>query len=189
MARDGVAVDQQNPLVLADLQQRRDVDGDCGLSDSALGVEDDDDLAPSGIHLVDFHREVRVQHFAIARLAYVLHGGFGPDEHGLDAPAERFGRVGASEVLVVGARTPAQTHSIEGSRCYDHQRWDVAVLIVQQRIHLEGPVEVVLAVEDRYADVVPGVQQCLELVSRLHLDRRVAGLRKLRAYSGKLRGR
>jgi hypothetical protein len=116
----------------------------------------------------------------------VFNRDFGPDEHRLDPPPQRLGRIGAGEVLVVDACLAGQAHSIEGPRGDHHQGRDVPVLVVEQGVHLQGPVEFVLAVEDGYADVPAIVQQLLEFVGGLDLDRLIAGLGELRAYSGVL---
>jgi hypothetical protein len=108
----------------------------------------------------------------------VLDRDLRPDEHGLYSPPERLGRVGASEVLVVDAASPGQAHAIEGAGGHDHQRRDVAILVVEQRIHLKRSVEVVLAVQDGDADVAAPVQQRFEVVGGLDLDRLIAGLER-----------
>ena len=79
-----------------------------------------------------------------------------------------------------------QAHTVKGTSRHDHQRRDVAIVVVEQRVHLQRAIEVVLAVENGDSDVVPGVQQLLEVVCSLDLDRLVSGLGKLSADSGKL---
>jgi type IV secretory pathway TrbF-like protein len=55
---------------------------------------------------------------------------------------------------------------------------------MKQRIHLERAVEVVLAIKDGDANVVALVEEFLKNFRSLDLDRLVATLRQLRAYSG-----
>ena len=100
MAGDGIAVDEKDLLALPHLQCRAQVDRDGGLADSALGVEDDNDLAAIGavtaravVH--DRHGAfqtgdvVTAHHRQIRRPVggHALHS----DEHRLDSPPQRLG--------------------------------------------------------------------------------------------------
>ncbi len=57
---------------------------------------------------------------------------------------------------------------------------------MEEGVHLEGPIEVVLTVEDGHADVLAPAQQLLEFVRRLDRYRLVASLGELCAHSDKL---
>jgi hypothetical protein len=87
----------------------------------------------------------------------------------------------------VGATGKA--HPIEGTSRHYHKRRDVAALLVKEGVHLERSVEVVLAVEDRDADIVALVQQGFQTLGGLDLDRLIAGLSQLRTDGDKLRVR
>jgi citrate lyase synthetase len=92
----------------------------------------------------------------------------------------------AREVLVVDPRLAGQAHTIESSGRDHHQGGDVAILFVEQRVHLERPVEVVLTVENGHADVAALGQQDLEVLRCLDVDGVISGLGKLRADCGEL---
>jgi hypothetical protein len=57
---------------------------------------------------------------------------------------------------------------------------------VEEGVHLERPVEVVLAVQDGYADIAAGVEERFEVVGARDWDRLVASLSQLRVDSERL---
>ena len=189
MSGDRVAVDEKDALTLTDLQHRGNVDRDRRLADAALGIEDDDDLA-AAIVLIDLGDALGFEHAALRfdhPAAHVVGRHFCADEHRFDAPAQGFGGVGAGEVLVADPGSARQTHPVQGAGSHDHQSRDVASLIVEQAVHLDRAVEVVLAVEDGHAHVPTPVQQFLQLLGSVDLYDFVARLSQLCADRDELR--
>ena len=182
MPGDGVAVDEQHALTLADLKHRGNVDRDRRLAHAALGVEHDDDLAAAGVGVVHRRSIVGIDDTA----GGIVGGDLGANEHRLDPPAQRLGGVGAGEILVADAGSSRQPHPVEGSGRHDHQRRDVAALIVEESVHLDRPIEVVLPVQDGNADVVALDEKDRELFGGVDRDRVVAGLHQLRADGSQL---
>ena len=115
MAGDGIGVDEEDPLVLAQLEGSREIGCDRRLADAALRIEYGNDgraarpvaeVDPGGLE---------------DRPAAVV-DGLGADAHGLDAPAQRFGRVRPGEVLVVdGGLRHVRRQAIHGTRRNNHQ--------------------------------------------------------------------
>jgi hypothetical protein len=50
---------------------------------------------------------------------------------------------------------------------------------VEERVHLQRPIEVVFAIEDGYADVAARIEEGFELVGARNPDRLVASLSQL----------
>ena len=152
---DRVRVDQQDALPAGD-QDGGEVGGDRGLAHAALGVEHGDQLAPpapvAGLELA-----------LEDRAAAVVHGDRA-DAHRLDAPADRFGGVGARQVLVVVVARRRPVDVVE-RRGIDHEeRRDVPALLMEQRPRVGPPVGLPIRVHDRNRHVPPDGQEDRQLV-------------------------
>ena len=97
--------------------------------------------------------------------------GVGPDEHGLDAPAERLGRVGPGEVLVVERGLgDGRGQPVERAGRDDHEGRDRPPVLVEQGVVLERGPEVALPVEDGHRDIGARVEEGFHLVGRVDRD-------------------
>ena len=170
MAGHGVGVDEQDALPAPDLEGGGQVHGDRGLADAALRVEHGHDRRPLGAAAGRADALVRLDD-----RAFPVVDGLGSDEHRLDPPAERFGRVGPGEVLVVQAGLADLTGQLlERPRRNDHEGRDVPAVLVEERIELDRLVEVALAVEHREGELAARVEERGELLGRGHRDDVVA---------------
>ena len=97
VARDSVSVNEQDALVLAELERRREVGRDRGLAYAALRAEDGHDRRPPRpVAELDAGR--------LQDRAAAVVDGLRADAHRLDAPANGLGGVRSREVLVVDRR-------------------------------------------------------------------------------------
>ena len=159
---DGVGVEEQHPLALRD-ERGSEVRGDHRLADAALRVEHDHGLAAAApVGLVDLALEDRT--------GAVVDGGRA-DAHRLDPPADRFGGVGADDVLVVGMPRRGLVERVERARVDHEQGRDRPAALVER-----GPgvlaVEVVgLGIDHGDDDVLARGQQVGELAGAADVDR------------------
>ena len=157
VAGDGVGVDQQDRLALAGLECRGEVRGDGRLADAALRVEDRDrrgPRVPAGRATSPPWRTGPLPSSTVVA----------PDAHRLDAPADRVGRVGASEVFVVASRPGASRRAARSARGETTVRAGIGrACVLEDDLERDGPVDIDLAVEDRQPDVAPILERLLEL--------------------------